>query len=276
VIETRWEPSVGMVGSSLRVDGEEYLGQRGGLDKYARTGSTFGVPLLYPWANRLDRDIASPRVRRDPNGLAIHGLLNGWPAWDVVRDDGGLLAAAFDFGAHEDLLAVFPYPHRVEVEVRTAERSVTVTTRVRPTGDVAVPIAFGWHPYVTLPGVPRSEWEVTLPLRSRLLVDERQIPTGQAEPVDYPQPLRLGDREFDDGYEGVADGTRFAIEGGGRRVEVEFVTGYPYAQVFAPPGDDVICFEPMTAPTNALESGDGLRAVDPGDAFEATFLIHIP
>jgi aldose 1-epimerase len=276
VIETRWAPAVGMVGCSLRVDGDEYLGQRGGLEKYARTGSTFGVPLLHPWANRLDRQIESPYVRRDPHGLPIHGLLNGWPRWDVLRDDPDDLAARFDFGAHDDLLAVFPYPHTIEVEVQAAGRTLQVTTRVRPTGDAPVPIAFGWHPYVTLPGVARDEWELTLPVSERLAVDDRQIPTGASEPVAYPRPLALGGREFDDGYAGIADGTRFAAAGGGRAVEVEFVSGYPYAQVYAPSGQDLVCFEPMTAPTNALESGDGLRTVGAGEEFEAVFRISVP
>ena len=277
-MEWRWEPSVGMVGSSLRVDGEELLGQRGGLEKYARTGSTFGVPLLYPWANRLDRQIDSPYVRRDANGLPIHGLMNGWPRWEVIAEEPKLLAARFDFGAHDGLLAVFPYPHVVEVEVRedSTDRALAVTTRVLPSGDVAVPIAFGWHPYVTVPRAPREEWEVTLPVRSRLVADERQLPTGEVEAVDYPQPLQLGDRDFDDGYAGVEEGARFAVSGAGRTIEVEFSSGYSHAQVYAPAGEQFICFEPMTAPTNALESGDGLRSVEPGQSFEAGFRIRVP
>ena len=261
-----------MVGTSWVVDGLELLGQRGGVEKYKRSGSTFGIPLLYPWANRLDGEIESPLVRLDPNGLPIHGVLAASPHWQVIADDP--LTARLDFGAHAEYMAVFPYPHVVEVEVRRSEREQVIATRVFPTGDVAVPVAFGWHPYLQLPEVPRSEWELTLPLRTRLVLDDRMIPTGDAEPVDYPRPLRLGDRTFDDGYAGVADGTRFALSGGGRTIEVEFVTGYPYAQVFAPPGEDVVCFEPMTAPTNALASGDGLREVGPGDSFEAVFALR--
>jgi galactose mutarotase-like enzyme len=264
-----------MVGCSLRVDGQEFLGQRGGLDKYRRTGSTFGIPLLHPWANRLDRTIDSPYARQDPNGLAIHGLLNGWPRWDVRHRDAQAMTAAFDFGAHDELLALFPYPHALEVGVRVDGQSLEVVTRVRATGQVAVPIAFGWHPYVQIPGVPREEWEVTLPVRSRIVSDDRQIPTGRMQTVDYPMPMRLGDRAFDDGYADVEDGARFAVAGGGHRVEVEFVSGYPYAQVYAPPGDDLICFEPMTAPTNALETGEGLREAAPGEPFEAVFRIHV-
>jgi aldose 1-epimerase len=47
----------------------------------------------------------------------------------------------------------------------------------------------------------------------------------------------------------------FALEGGGRRIEVAFEQGFPVAQVYAPRDRDVVCFEPMTAPANALVTG---------------------
>ena len=47
------------------------------------------------------------------------------------------------------------------------------------------------------------------------------------------------------------------------------------AQVLAPATDDVICFEPMTAPTNALHSGDRLSLVAPGERYTATFSITV-
>ena len=46
-----------MVGSSL-ADGEvEFLGQRRGLHAYVTTGRTMGIPILYPWANRLSSNV---------------------------------------------------------------------------------------------------------------------------------------------------------------------------------------------------------------------------
>ena len=193
------------------------------------------------------------------------------PHWRVVADEPLTARLRFD---RPEYLDVFPYPHEIEVDVRIEPRTQTIATRVRPTGDVAVPIAFGWHPYLRIPGVPRQDWDLTLPVREHLKLDERSIPTGEAEPVDYPDALRLGDRGFDDGYAGLSDGTTFAVAAGDRRVEVEFTHGYPYAQVFAPPAEEVVCFEPMTAPTNALESGQGLREAEPGDEFEALFTVR--
>ena len=67
----------------------------------------------------------------------------------------------------------------------------------------------------------------------------------------------------------------FSVTGAGRRITVEFLEGYPYAQVFAPKDKDYIAFEPMTAPTSALTSGRGLRLVKPGEQFRAVFRIRV-
>jgi aldose 1-epimerase len=42
-----------------------------------------------------------------------------------------------------------------------------------------------------------------------------------------------------------------------------------------PPDQDFICFEPMTAPTNALVNGEGLALVAPGERYRAAFRVSI-
>jgi aldose 1-epimerase len=285
-LEALFVPDVGMICCSLTHDGEELLGQRKGLDAYASTGSTMGIPLLHPWANRLgdttytaagvevEIDPDTPRVRTDANGLPIHGLVNAWPHWEVVDATADHLVADLDFAAHPDLLDQFPFPHTLRVTASLAADALTVVTHVDATGDVPVPLALGYHPYLVLPGVPRADWHVEVPLTERLLLDERMIPTGEVETVE-PFDGRLGATTFDDGYAGARDGTAFALSGGGRRVELELLEGYRFAQVYAPDSEDAVCFEPMTAPTDALRSGMGLELVPPGDHRAAAFAIRV-
>jgi galactose mutarotase-like enzyme len=289
-LEAAFAVGVGMVGCSLRHRGEELLGQRGGLAKYAEEGSSMGIPLLHPWANRLDGarysvdgrvvelDPGSMPVRLDPNGLPIHGLATASPYWelrDAEADDGGArLRADLDFAAHPELLAGFPFPHRLETEVVLSGRTLSIETTLEATGDVAVPVAFGYHPYLRLPGLPRPDWEVRLPVRRRARLDERGIPTGETEPAGLA-PGRLGERGFDDLFVELCHPPEFLLEGAGRRIEVRFEQGYPFAQVYGPPDAEHVCFEPMTAPTNALVSGAGLRLVPPGERYVACFSIAV-
>ena len=98
------------------------------------------------------------------------------------------------------------------------------------------------------------------------------LPTGEVEPADVAAGP-LGSRTFDDAFAAPAE--PFALAGGGRRIEVSFDRGYPYAQVYAPADDDVIAFEPMTAPTNTLVSGQDLKLLQPGESYEASFSIKV-
>jgi len=290
-VEATFAPGVGMIGCSLRHAGEELLGQRGGLAKYADAGSTMGIPLLHPWANRLDGlgyevegvavrlDPETAPVRLDGNGLPIHGLATASPYWEVTRadadDEAATLSARLPFAEHPDLLAGFPFPHELLVEVSLAEEVLAFATTLRATGDVAVPVAFGYHPYLALPDAPRERWEVTLPVRRRAELDRRGIPTGETRQINVPS-APLGDGVYDDLYPELEPDATFALEATGRRLEARFGPGYPVAQVYAPEGQEFICFEPMTAPTNALVTGGtSLPLVAPGEAFTARFAIAV-
>ena len=278
-------PGAGMIATSLSDDGTELLGQRRGLDAYVSAGKTMGIPLLYPWANRLSAKtyeldgetvtLASDAygVRTDGNGLPIHGLLAAYPGWRIQAVSDQKLTAELDFGARHELAASFPFPHLVELTVELSDRTLTVSTIVTPTADKAVPLVYGYHPYLRLPDVPRAQWQVDMPTMRHLLLDDTGLPTGttEARPATA-EPL--GDTVFDDGFDQVADGAVFAVSGGGRRLEVRFERGYPAAQIFAPAGETVICFEPMTAPTDALRRG-GYRCARPGAPDTTAFSIKV-
>lgn len=290
-VEAAFVASAGMVGCSLRHRGEELLGQRGGLAIYIEKHSTMGIPLLHPWANRLalsrfpvagrvvDLDLDSRPPAVDSNGLPIHGLLSAASGWSVedhkATEDGGVLSARFDFAGDDELMAAFPFPHQVLFGASLRATELRVTTTILASDEGRVPISFGYHTYLRLPGVDRADWEIEMPVRERLELDGRMLPTGVREPVRV-EDGRLGSRTFDDAYTAPGEAAPFALTGGGRRIELRLGEGYPFAQVYAPGDDDVIAYEAMTAPTNALVAGGpDLRLLEPGGRYEAAFSITL-
>jgi aldose 1-epimerase len=245
-----------MVCASLRHRGAELLGRRKGLEAYAQSGSTMGVPLLYPWANRIaarrfevlgrtvDLDRAPHRFRDDgETGLPMHGAVAAGGAWSVEAQTEDALRASFDWSADDELMAAFPFEHRVTMEVSVEPGAARWRVRV----DGEAPVAFGFHPYLRAAG----DMALDVPVRERVVLDDHKLPTGErapAEPITGP----LGDRTFDDAFSAPTGPCRLGP------LRLSFEEGFPYAQVFRPPGEDLVSFEPMTAPANALVTGEAL------------------
>jgi galactose mutarotase-like enzyme len=275
----------GMLGWSLCHRRREVVAHPVSLREYVETGEPTGIALLHPWANRLSSpeyeiagrrvrlDTGAPNVHTDGNGLPIHGLVAGSPRWEVVDHEPSRLHARLDFAAARELMEGFPFPHVVEMAAQLSDEHLAIDTELVPTGDDPVPVAFGYHPYVRVPGAPRERWIAELPVSSRMVLDERMLPTGRSEPVRI-DPAPLGERTFDDAFDGVGPGAEFAISAAGRRVAVRWVEGYRFAQVYAPPGGQFISFEPMTAPVNPFASDRTLLA-PPGARYRASFEIAV-
>src|SRR5262245_27584488 len=75
-------PGAGMLVASLRHGGVQLLGRVEDLDAAAAKGSSAGVPLLHPWANRL-ADLhyraAGREVALDASSALLHFDAHGLP-----------------------------------------------------------------------------------------------------------------------------------------------------------------------------------------------------
>lgn len=287
-------PERGLTGVSLRHAGGEYLALPGGLDRLG-AGRTSGLPLMAPWANRLSSStyrvgrvsvdvgpsLADGSVCTDANGLPMHGFLAGRSRWSMLgsgvragsgpgsRAGSAWLRCAFDVDG-----PALPFPHRVEVSFRLREAALTVDTRVVATGRRRVPVAFGWHPYLRVPGTRRDELRLRVPALRHHLLDARNLPTGEV--VDEARADGVvGRRRFDDLYEFRGRGRAMALIGADdRSVTVRAGVGYQFAQIWVPAGRPYASLEPMVAPTDALTVGTA-PMLGPGEAYDARFVIEL-
>jgi aldose 1-epimerase len=285
-IEATFLPGAGLICCSLRDRDEELLAQNSGVTAYVERGTTMGIPLLYPWANRLagfrysvgERVVSVPHdpalVATDEHELPIHGVIGGRLPWQLEDAGEHTLEARLSWDESDQArFAVFPFRHEVLYSARLAGARLEVEVAVHASRGEVVPVAFGFHPYLSLPHTPRERWIVELPPMRRVTLDADQIPLAPGESLPR-QRFELAAREFDDGFDRVAEPASFAVSAGARRLAVEFREGYRCAQVFAPAASLFICFEPMTAPTNALCSGQ-LHLLAPGTRYVAAFAVSV-
>src|ERR1700753_2202424 len=109
-------PAAGMLGASLRFRGVELLRRVEDLEAARVKGSTAGIPLLYPWANRLSGlqyraagrqvslDSSSKILHFDDRKLPMHGVPWGQLQWSVISSGADALTARLDW-VSDELLA---------------------------------------------------------------------------------------------------------------------------------------------------------------------------
>jgi aldose 1-epimerase len=266
-------PGVGNIAYEWLVRGRNYLHfPYASAGEFAARPRLCGVPFLAPWANRLDGDTywangkryqlnpALGNLRRDGNQKPIHGLISFTNLWKLVEagsDEASAWATSrLEFGRHADLLAQFPWAHTITMTYRLRGGAVEVETAIENHAAEPMPVAVGFHPYFRLHDTHRDEWHVHLAARDHMALSQQLIPTGERKPIEFADPYSLSLGQLDDVFANLIrdpDGrARFHVEGGRERVTVAYGPKYTVAVVYAPKGQDFICFEPMSAITNAF------------------------
>jgi aldose 1-epimerase len=247
-----------------------------------------GTPLI-PWPNRL----ADGRYRFDGNDHqvslsepdkhnAIHGFLR-WRPWTAVdRQDSSIVMGTTLFP-----MQGYPFMLEVRVTYRLDDDGLSVTTTATNIGEDAAPYACGQHPYLS-PGVGLVD-ECTLQLGAdtRILTDpERQLPTGREDvggtAYDFREGRKVGHLAIDDAFTDLHRDERGRAwvhlqDGDGRVTSLWVDEAYPVVELYT--GDTLapdrrrrgLGSEPMTAPPNALQSGDLVIRLEPGETTSASW-----
>jgi aldose 1-epimerase len=279
--EVTFHPDVSMLCASLRHRGDEFIAWPRSLEEF-RAGRATAMPLVHPWANRLSAwdysfdgvhvDLHPGSLPVDGAGLPLHGNIFAVP-FDVASLDASGVVARLDYGALSEQSRAFPFPHVVEVDARVdADAGLTIATTIEATATRAVPVSFAWHPFVRLPDVPRSQWELQWPECEHVELDARMIPTGaRRRRAAASQSLR--GRSFDDHYALGAD-RRFVLTSSELALALTFHGGYRFAQLYATSRGQFVAVEPMTAEIDALRRGTTPRC-GPGTSFTASFTMTV-
>jgi aldose 1-epimerase len=294
-IEVSICPSVGNIAFDFRVNGHPIVMSPPKLGEWKQKPSQAGIPFLAPWANRLDGDAYwangkryllnrdAVDIRRDANGLPIHGLLLFASAWQVMAlhadSQAAQVTSRLEFWKHPEWMAQFPFAHSIEMTHRLSGGILEVRTTIENISTDPMPLVIGFHPWYQIPDTPRDQWQVRVPVREHYVLSQKVIPTGETRPADLPNPMLLAGRQLDDVFGGVDINQEFSVEANGRKVAVRFGPKFPIAIVYAPQTRNVVCFEPMTGLTDGFNlAHDGLfknlQSIPSGASWTESFWIH--
>jgi aldose 1-epimerase len=266
-------PSIGNNSYEMKVNGKKvFWSPYNSVGEFKAKPVHLGNPFLAPWANRLEGDYfyangkkytlnpSLDNFRYDGNHKPIHGLVLYSSDWKVIAANANgksaQVTSRLEFWRHPDWMEQFPFAHNIDMTYRLQNGVLEVETVIENLSTDPLPVGIGYHPYFTLHDAPRDQWKVHMPAKDHLILSNVLIPTGEKKPMEFADPQPLAGTVLDDVFGGLVRGpdgrAEFSVQAKNEKISVFYGPKYPIAVVYAPKGRDFICFEPMSAPTNAF------------------------
>jgi aldose 1-epimerase len=306
-------PDQGDLVFSMKVKGQDVIYfPSPSLEAYKDRLGFAGIPLLAPWANRLDQQafyangkkyIFNMTLGNVRGAIPIHGFLTRTPEWQVEElkadNQSAWLTSRLDFYRHPDWMAQFPFAHTIELTQRLHDGVLEVRLKLDNLSTDPMPVAIGFHPYLQLTDSTRADWTIQISARTHYLLQPDKVPTGATEPIANafkdPDAAPLSQYNLDDVFGDLIRNTDgravFSVSGKHQKVAIEFGPKFQSAVLYSPnpetiplrPGrpqqnPNFICFEPMASITDAMNlefegKFHGLQYIPPGQSWQESFWI---
>lgn len=262
-------PDLGGAAAFLRRNGRDVLRA---APEDADDPLQMGCFPLVPFANRIaqgrfsfeGRTVRLPvQSRFAPH--ALHGT--GWTVpWSVEAEADDAITLACEHPPGD-----WPWAFTARQKFTLTSQAMRIELSVRNASNSRMPAGLGLHPF--FPIGP----EARLRLRSEAvwLSGETLIPTVERLPAflfDWSDNSRIADAPFIDHCYAGWDGSA-ALSGSDGTVDLT-AHGADHVHVFAPPGDDFICIEPVTHRPDAINGPEGMAALAPGETRDIALTIR--
>ncbi len=228
---------------------------------------------LVPYSNRISMghfEWAGQKfalaANHPPEPHAIHGV--GWQRdWAVDSAQGN--CASLSLMHLPD--AHWPWPFEARQVITLTSHSLTLALSARNLADVALPLAFGHHPYFDAEGA-----SLAFAADHVWMSVEDARPTEPLVPVrqfDFSRQASVADRDIDHCYTGVSGKARVSWQGRRLALEIGSAPQLPAAVIYIPKGGDYFCYEPVPHINNALNlpaHHPAMPVIAPGACFETS------
>ena len=181
----------------IQVKGKDLVRTSATLADFQARPGLNGMPLLAPFANRLDETAFHANGRKYNFDLELGnvrgpipstGYVNGSKAWQLVEakadQRGAWVTCRLDFYKIPLFMAQFPFAHTITMTYRVSEGALEVRTRLDNLSSEPMPVAIGFHPIFELPDGNRDDWTVSLDARTHWIEIPQRLPTGETQPIE--------------------------------------------------------------------------------------------
>jgi aldose 1-epimerase len=259
-----------------------------------------GIPLLWPYANRLDEQAFYANGQKytfDPGlgntgrgAVPIHGFLTNATAWRVIeaKADGksAWVTSKLDFFRIPQYMKQFPFSHTLTMTYRLQDGALEVRTRIDSLTAEPMPVAIGFHPYFQLTDSTREAWRLSVAAKTHWKLDERTIPTGETEPITNflpdPKNVAVNEVKLDDIFTDLERDEKglatMSLKGKAQQLDV--VLGPKFKTILVYSGArGSVALEPMAGISNSMNMAQrglykDLQTIAPGGFWEEAFWVR--
>lgn len=238
--------------------------------------------FLFPFPNRI-RDgrytFNEQKYELEINDLqgnnAIHGLI-AFNYFRIIEQTENTAILSYEYSGSAE---GYPFPFKFQVSYTLTNLKLDLQIEITNTGKTSMPCGFGWHPYFGFEGNSIKDFELKLPLRYRLELDERLLPTGEKD-FEKVQKIALKNSILDNIFE-------FKSRKGTQEIELKDskntltvyqkagLKGLNYFIIYTPPSRNSVAIEPQSCPTNAFNSEIDLEVLKPGNSWKLNFGVKL-
>ena len=244
--------------------------------------------VLAPWPNRVVDGRWTWKstehqlwITEPERGHALHGLVRAL-AWTPAA------VAAHRIELEATLLAHpgWPFPLHLDATYELGPAGLTSRLVATNIGPAACPYGAGTHPYLALPGGTVDDAGLVIPAATWVATDDRLAPLDRrataGSPYDFRVGARVGARQVDNAFtdlDRLPDGRveARATAPDGRTTVVWGDASVRWWQLFT--GDVLperwrrrtLALEPMTCGPDALNTGEDVVVLEPGESHAMTW-----
>lgn len=221
-------PGRGSLVAALQVAGHDVLFMDAATLGEAGRPVRGGIPLLFPFAGRLEDDTLLPCHTSMPR----HGFARD-RRWKVRHAAAATVTTYLESDA--ETRRHYPFEFALTYTVEALECGIRIDLSIENCGGDPMPIAPGWHPY----------FAVASAAKTRALADvvSRRIASGEGDACDFNIRAPAG------------HGIGFAIDHR-HRVSLTFCRELGAIQLWTLAGADFLCVEPCFGPPNIINTPD--------------------
>jgi aldose 1-epimerase len=182
----------------IQVKGKDLVRTSPTLEDFKARPGYNGMPLLAPFANRLDQtafyangkkynfDVELGNIRGPIPGTGFYD--RSQQAWQLVEFKadarGAWVTCKLDFYKNPLYMAQWPFAHTITMTYRVSDGALEVRTRLDNLSNEPMPVAIGFHPIYELPDGNRNDWSVSLDAKTHWIEIPQRLPTGETQPIE--------------------------------------------------------------------------------------------